>query len=45
MSIQSVKDVRCLLNEEQLLMLYLMTKEMSGENVEHLMNDEDIVKQ
>mgnify|MGYP000848817968 CR=1 FL=1 len=45
MSVQSVKEVRCLLSDEQLLMLYLNVNELAEENVEHLMKDESLIKE
>ena len=33
-----------MLNEEQLLMLYLGTNEMQGANIEDLMSDEALMK-
>jgi len=39
-----VETVRTLLNEDQLLMLYLNTNEMAGDNVDNLMEDEALIK-
>ena len=40
MSVQSVQETRSLLNDDQLLMLFLETNEMAGQNVDHLLEDE-----
>ena len=45
MPVQAVQQVRCLLNDEQLLMLYLDSNEMAGENVQDLLGDPDMVRQ
>lgn len=39
-SVQAVRDVRCLLSEEQMLLLYYGAIEMGGEDVNKLMEDE-----
>ena len=45
MSVETVKEVRTLLNDEQLLMLFLETEEMAVGNVNHLMEDEALMRQ